>query len=143
MSNKIRVILSVIVEVAIIGLWLVILSPWDNTTASSDDGTAPKSNVTSINNPPVSDITQYRMSYKNSGDKELIIDLIEKKADFVVTYTGNSNFEMVWKRNDGEDIKIITDQVGPFQFLQPVEVPYTGPYLFKVTTVGDWEVGYR
>ena len=142
MSNKIRVILSVIVEIAIIGLWLVILSPWDNTTAGPEKNPG-ESNVTSINNPPVSDITQYRMSYPNSGEKELIIDMIQQRAEFAITYLGNSNFELLWKRNDGEDIQIITDQVGPFQFVQPVEVPYTGPYLLKVITEGDWKIEYR
>jgi hypothetical protein len=45
--------------------------------------------------------------------------------------------------NERKEIKIITDQKGPFEFVQSFEAPYTGPYLIKVQTEGDWGIEQR
>lgn len=143
MSNTIKVILSIVIEVAIIAVWLVILAPWYNSTQIIAE--IPNLNKKeSISNPPLDDIKQYRMIYSYSGTRELIIDLMqENRAKFAVVYYGNANFEMTLLTNERVEYKIITDQKGPFEFVQAVDVPYTGPYLVKVQTEGDWSIEQR
>lgn len=147
MSNTVKVVLSIIVEVAIIAVWLVILAPWYNSTeinANVNNIVSSEAEEESINNPPLSDIEQYRMIYTYNGTRDLIIDLMEEeRAKFAVIYNGTSNFEMTMLTSDRQEYKIITDQQGPFEFVQAVDVPYTGPYLIKIQTEGPWSIEQR
>ncbi len=147
MSNTIKVILSIIVEVAIIAVWLVILAPWYNSTeinANVNNVISREADKESVTNPPLEDIEQYRMVYNYNGTRDLIIDLMEEeRAKFAVTYKGSSNFEMTLLTSDRKEYKIITDQQGPFEYIQAVDVPYTGPYLIKVKTEGPWSIEQR
>ena len=83
------------------------------------------------------------MKYNYNGSRELIIDLIQEKGKFAVTYNGTSNFEMNLLTNDRKEYKVITNQKGPFEFVQSFDIPYTGPYLIKVQTEGDWGIEQR
>ena len=84
------------------------------------------------------------MIYTYEGSRELIIDLQkEHRAKFAVVYKGDKNFEMTIKTNDRTEHRIITDQQGPFEFVQSIDVPYTGPYLIEVNTEGDWSIEQR
>lgn len=147
MSNTVKVVLSIIVEVAIIAVWLVILAPWYNSTEITANVTniaTGEAEEESIDNPPLSDIEQYRMIYTYNGTRDLIIDLMEEeRAKFAVIYNGTSNFEMTMLTSDRQEYKIITNQQGPFEFVQAVDVPYTGPYLIKVQTEGPWSIEQR
>ena len=144
MSNTIKVVLSIIVEVAIIAVWLIVLAPWYNSTQIIAENISNSGTKESIYNPPISDIKQYRMIYRYNGSRDLIIDLMEEdRAKFAVVYHGDSNFELTLLTNERQEYRIITDQKGPFEFVQSVDVPYTGPYLIKVQTVGDWSIEQR
>src|SRR5690606_2301893 len=127
--------------------WLVILAPWYNSTqiiADSNKSNAGNVHEESIQYPPTDEIQQYRMIYSNRDSKELIIDLLEEpRAKFAVVYKGDSNFEMILKTNERVEHQVIRDQKGPFEFIQEVDVPYTGPYLVDVDTQGEWSIEQR
>ncbi len=147
MSNTVKVILSIVIEVAIIAVWLIVLAPWYNSTYINANENTIVSNVgtkESVTYPPLEEIKQYRMIYTYEGSRELIIDLQkEHRAKFAVVYKGDKNFEMTIKTNDRTEHRIITDQQGPFEFVQSIDVPYTGPYLIEVNTEGDWSIEQR
>lgn len=148
MSNSIKVFFAIIVEVGIIALWLVILAPWYNSTQIIADpnnrSNAGNVHEESIQYPPTDEIQQYRMIYSNRDSKELIIDLLEEpRAKFAVVYKGDSDFKMNLLTNERKEFQIIRDQKGPFEFIQEVDVPYTGPYLVKVETQGEWSIEQR
>jgi hypothetical protein len=145
-GNSVRVIFAIIVEVVIIAVWLIILAPWYSSTQIIADIPPNTGNreEESIQYPPQDEIRQYRMIYTNKDSKELIIDLLEEhRAKFAVVYTGDSNFEMTLLTNEREEHQVIKDQKGPFEFIQEVDVPYTGPYLVRVKTLGDWSIEQR
>lgn len=145
-GNSVRVISAIIVEVVIIAVWLIILAPWYSSTQIIADIQPNTGNreEESIQYPPQDEIQQYRMIYSNRDSKELIIDLLEApRAKFAVVYKGDSNFEMTLKTNEGVEHQIIRDQKGPFEFIQEVDVPYTGPYLVDVDTQGEWSIEQR
>jgi hypothetical protein len=144
MSNTIKVILTIVVEVAIIAVWLVILAPWYNSTQIIAEIPDNSTKEVSVNNPTIDEIKQYRMIYHYENSRELIIDLQEEnRAVFAVIYYGDANFEMTLKTHDGKDFRVIKDQQGPFEFVHNVDVPYTGPYLIEVNTEGDWSIEQR
>lgn len=147
MSNTLKVVLSIVIEVAIIAVWLIVLAPWYNSTYINANENTIVSNVgtkESVTYPPLDEIKQYRMIYSYNGSRELIIDLQEEnRAKFAVIYKGDKNFHMTLKTNDRKEHRVISDQKGPFEFVESVNVPYTGPYLIEVETEGDWSIEQR
>ncbi|MBE2255374.1 MAG: hypothetical protein IAE65_04170 [Ignavibacteria bacterium] len=93
-------------------------------------------------NPNVNQIEMYRMSYSQSGNRDLIIDLLPGDATFVMEYNGNGNFKVRLLTNTGQFVQELANTNGKFKGVAKYNVPEINPYLLEVRADGPWTINY-
>jgi hypothetical protein len=127
--------ISVLVVIAFIGLLVKKDSPLfpdkeDNKTVSQQNTSEePKD--------------QYRIGVTFTGDKSEIVDLVQGKATFDLTYLGNSKFTARILKPDGDVIGVLADVTGHYKGTRMMEIPETGSYLMDVKTTGEWSIARK
>ncbi|HRE40453.1 MAG TPA: hypothetical protein PLG90_03895 [Ignavibacteria bacterium] len=93
-------------------------------------------------NPSVNQIEMYRMSYTQSGNRDLIIDLLPGEATFLMEYTGNSNFRVRLLTNSGQFVQELANANGKYNGVAKYTVPEINPYLLEIRAEGPWSINY-
>jgi len=85
---------------------------------------------------------QYRMVEDFQDDKDQMIDLIEGKATFDISYQGEGNFNAVILTTDGKQIDQLANVNGNYKATKTIQVPQTTGYILRVRCKGTWSI-YR
>lgn len=97
-----------------------------------------------VDYPSRDEIVQYRVSYTNTGTKDLVIDLMEGKVTFAYDYRGTGYFNAELFDGDRNKLLTIANNVqGPARNTVSYNVPSTAGYVLRVSGEGEWRIEHR